>query len=154
MTDDQAAPTPETAKKAAPRMAYKYRLYPSPGVERSMDRTGGQRTEGGLVPGVVAFLSSKGGVGKTGLCANVAAQAVHLLRPERVLAVDLDASGDLARDLGYGGEPADDRGFGSRGCVVARDVASSGSDRARRFGCSRRRGAPALRGERQGMFGI
>ena len=40
MTDDQAAPTPETAKKAAPRMAYKYRLYPSPGVERSMDRTG------------------------------------------------------------------------------------------------------------------
>ena len=110
MTDDQAAPTPETAKKAAPRMAYKYRLYPSPGVDRSMDRTGGQRTEGGLVPGVVAFLSSKGGVGKTGLCANVAAQAVHLLRPERVLAVDLDASGDLGWDLDYRDEPADDRG--------------------------------------------
>ena len=51
------------------------------------------------MPGVVAFLSSKGGVGKTGLCANVAAQAVHLLRPERVLAVDLDVSGDLAWDL-------------------------------------------------------
>ena len=55
-------------------------------------------------------MSSKGGVGKTALCANVAAQAVDLLRPERVLAVDLDASGDLARDLGYGGEPADDQG--------------------------------------------
>ena len=62
------------------------------------------------MPGVVAFLSSKGGVGKTGLCANVAAQAVHLLHPERVLAVDLDASGDLARDLGYGAELADDQG--------------------------------------------
>ena len=39
MTDDQAAPTPETAKKAAPRMAYKYRLYPSPVAEQLLCRS-------------------------------------------------------------------------------------------------------------------
>lgn len=62
------------------------------------------------MPEVVAFVSAKGGVGKTTLCANVAAEAVGRVHPERVLGVDLDPSGDLAWDLGYRGEPSDDRG--------------------------------------------
>ncbi|MXV89565.1 MAG: ParA family protein [Acidimicrobiia bacterium] len=62
------------------------------------------------MPRVVAFVSAKGGVGKTTLCANVAAQAVGRVHPERVLGVDLDPSGDLAWDLGYRGEPPDDEG--------------------------------------------
>lgn len=48
---------------------------------------------------VVVVAQGKGGVGKTSLTANVAglaAQAGH-----RVLAVDLDQQGNLARDLGY-----------------------------------------------------
>lgn len=52
---------------------------------------------------VVVVAQGKGGVGKTSLSANVAglaAQAGH-----RVLAVDLDQQGNLARDLGY--EPGD-----------------------------------------------
>ena len=59
---------------------------------------------------VVAFVSAKGGVGKTALCANVAVQALGLLCPRRVLAVDVDASGDLGLDLGYRDGPADDKG--------------------------------------------
>ena len=105
MLDDQG--TPNSA--AAPR-ASEQRLRPSPGMERSMRHPGGRRTEGGIVPNVVAFLSAKGGVGKTALCANVASQAARLLRPERVLGVDLDPSGDLALDLGYRGESPDDGG--------------------------------------------
>lgn len=56
---------------------------------------------------VVVVAQGKGGVGKTSLTANVAglaAQAGH-----RVLAVDLDQQGNLARDLGY--EPVDGEGL-------------------------------------------
>ncbi|MDE0653917.1 MAG: ParA family protein [bacterium] len=70
------------------------------------------------MPEVLALLSSKGGVGKTGLCANVAAQAARLLHPERVLCVDLDPSGDLALDLGYRGEVADDQGSALVGALL------------------------------------
>ena len=102
MPESQAIPTPSTPT-GRPRPS-------SLGLQRSPGPTGGQRTEVEPPPQVVALLSSKGGVGKTSLCANVAAQAALLIRPERVLGVDLDPSGDLALDLGYRGEPADDQG--------------------------------------------
>ncbi len=52
---------------------------------------------------VVVVAQGKGGVGKTSLTANVAGLAA--LAGHRVLAVDLDPQGNLARDLGY--EPTD-----------------------------------------------
>lgn len=52
---------------------------------------------------VVVVAQGKGGVGKTSLTANVAGLAA--LAGHRVLAVDLDQQGNLARDLGY--KPAD-----------------------------------------------
>lgn len=52
---------------------------------------------------VVVVAQGKGGVGKTSLTANVAGLAA--LGGHRVLAVDLDQQGNLARDLGY--EPGD-----------------------------------------------
>lgn len=52
---------------------------------------------------VVVVAQGKGGVGKTSLVANVAGLAA--LSGHRVLAVDLDQQGNLARDLGY--EPGD-----------------------------------------------
>ena len=67
---------------------------------------------------VVAFVAPKGGVGKTSTTANVAACAVDALRPRRVLAVDLDESGDLAHDLGYRDGPADDRGAALAGALL------------------------------------
>ena len=48
---------------------------------------------------VVVVAQGKGGVGKTSLTANVAGLAA--LAGHRVLAVDLDQQGNLARDLGY-----------------------------------------------------
>jgi len=52
---------------------------------------------------VVVVAQGKGGVGKTSLTANVAGLAA--VAGHRVLAVDLDQQGNLARDLGY--EPGD-----------------------------------------------
>jgi chromosome partitioning protein len=52
---------------------------------------------------VVVVAQGKGGVGKTSLTANVAGLAAA--SGHRVLAVDLDQQGNLARDLGY--EPGD-----------------------------------------------
>ena len=52
---------------------------------------------------VVVVAQGKGGVGKTSLTANVAGLAAKA--GHRVLAVDLDQQGNLARDLGY--EPGD-----------------------------------------------
>lgn len=49
---------------------------------------------------VVVVAQGKGGVGKTSLTANLAGLAA--LAGHRVLAVDLDPQGNLARDLGYG----------------------------------------------------
>jgi cellulose biosynthesis protein BcsQ len=49
---------------------------------------------------VVVVAQGKGGVGKTSLTANVSGLAA--LAGHRVLAVDLDPQGNLARDLGYG----------------------------------------------------
>ncbi|MDP9407137.1 MAG: ParA family protein [Actinomycetota bacterium] len=51
------------------------------------------------LPRVVVVAQGKGGVGKTSLTANVAGLAA--LAGHRVLAVDLDQQGNLARDLGY-----------------------------------------------------
>ena len=48
---------------------------------------------------VVVVAQGKGGVGKTSLTANVAGLAAHA--GHRVLAIDLDQQGNLARDLGY-----------------------------------------------------
>ncbi|MGI8876140.1 MAG: ParA family protein [Egibacteraceae bacterium] len=47
----------------------------------------------------LAVVNSKGGVGKTSIVANVAVAAARA--GWRVLAVDLDAQGNLSRDLGY-----------------------------------------------------
>ena len=66
----------------------------------------------------MTFVAPKGGVGKTSATANVASCAVDALRPRRVLAVDLDESGDLAIDLGYRDEPADDRGAALAGALL------------------------------------
>ncbi|HWG85449.1 MAG TPA: ParA family protein [Deinococcales bacterium] len=52
---------------------------------------------------MVVVAQGKGGVGKTSLTANVA--GLSALAGHRVLAVDLDQQGNLARDLGY--EPGD-----------------------------------------------
>ena len=58
---------------------------------------------------VLTVISPKGGVGKTSLVANVAANIGWW--GHRVLAVDLDARGDLGFDLGYQGDPErDDEG--------------------------------------------
>ena len=110
MPDDQCIPSPAAASRAAAPTASTDRLRQSPGAEQPTGYTGSRRVEKGRMPRVVAFLSSKGGVGKTGLCANVAAQAACLVHPERVLGIDLDPSGDLAWDLSYRGEPPDDQG--------------------------------------------
>jgi chromosome partitioning protein len=52
-----------------------------------------------VIPNVVLVANGKGGVYKTSLVANVAVLAA--LGGWRVLAVDLDPQGNLARDLGY-----------------------------------------------------
>lgn len=59
---------------------------------------------------VVAVINGKGGVGKTSIAANLSGQ---LARADyRILAVDLDLSGNLKLDLGYVGHPLDDDGKG------------------------------------------
>lgn len=57
---------------------------------------------------VVSVINGKGGVGKTSVTANVSGQLA--LAGYRVLAIDLDLSGNLALDLGYGTEPDNDGG--------------------------------------------
>jgi hypothetical protein len=52
-----------------------------------------------MLANCLAVTNAKGGVGKTSITANVAAAAA--LGGWRTLAVDLDAQGNLARDLGY-----------------------------------------------------
>lgn len=52
-----------------------------------------------MIPTAVAVVNGKGGTGKTSLVANVAGLAAE--GSYRVLAVDLDPQGNLARDLGY-----------------------------------------------------
>lgn len=47
----------------------------------------------------LAVVNSKGGVGKTSIVANIAGTAAS--GGWRMLAVDLDPQGNLARDLGY-----------------------------------------------------
>lgn len=53
-----------------------------------------------MLENAVALVNGKGGVGKTSVAANVGATAA--LGGWRVLLVDLDPQGNLARDLGYG----------------------------------------------------
>lgn len=72
---------------------------------------------------VVVVAQGKGGVGKTSLTANVAGLAA--LAGSRVLAVDLDQQGNLARDLGYDpgdGEPLLQAFVGGRPVPVLADV--------------------------------
>lgn len=59
---------------------------------------------------VVAVINGKGGVGKTSVTANLAAQLADAGVP--TLAVDLDLSGDLALELGYMDHPDNDQGKG------------------------------------------
>lgn len=58
----------------------------------------------------MVIINGKGGVGKTSLAANVAGQLAKA--GGRVLAVDLDLSGNLQLDLGYVGHEQDDAGKG------------------------------------------
>lgn len=58
-----------------------------------------------MIDNAVALVNGKGGVGKTSIVANVAVMAA--LAGWRVLAVDLDKQGNLARDLGYGAHTTD-----------------------------------------------
>jgi len=57
---------------------------------------------------VIAVVNGKGGAGKTSITANVAGQLAH--SGYRVLAIDLDLSGNLGLDLGYIGRDGDDGG--------------------------------------------
>jgi len=59
---------------------------------------------------VLAVLTGKGGAGKTSITANIAGQLAR--GGFRVLAVDLDLSGNLGLDLGYVGRDGDDGGKG------------------------------------------
>ncbi len=59
---------------------------------------------------VVAVINGKGGVGKTSVTANVSGQLAQA--GYKVLAVDLDLSGNLKLDLGYVDDPKDDDGTG------------------------------------------
>jgi cellulose biosynthesis protein BcsQ len=68
---------------------------------------------------VVAIANGKGGVGKTSVTANVA--GVAALSGWRVLAVDLDAQGNLGNDLGYNNAQLTDRGKGLLRAVVGGD---------------------------------
>lgn len=52
-----------------------------------------------MLPNALAVVNSKGGVGKTSIAANLAGLAAQA--GWRVLALDLDAQGNLSRDLGY-----------------------------------------------------
>jgi len=79
------------------------------------------------LPNVVAVANGKGGVGKTSVTANVA--GIAALSGWRVLAVDLDAQGNLGNDLGYNDDGRSDRGrgllqavVGGTGPAVLRDV--------------------------------
>lgn len=64
----------------------------------------------------VAITNGKGGVGKTSLVANLAGLAAA--RGYRVLAVDMDPQGNLARDLGYRQSGAGDQGRGLYEAVI------------------------------------
>ena len=61
-----------------------------------------------MLTNTVAVVNGKGGVGKTSITANVA--AIVATFDWRVLAVDLDAQGNLAQDLGYLDHDDNDRG--------------------------------------------
>ena len=67
---------------------------------------------------VLGVITGKGGVGKTSITANLAGQVAAASRTGtgtsgyRVLAVDLDLSGNLKLDLGYVGNEKDDDGRG------------------------------------------
>ena len=99
----------ETISGTRPQDSYYHSLlvpvsYP-PGKAR------GNQEKGDLLRNVLTVTSPKGGVGKTSLVANVAANIGWW--GNRVLAVDLDARGDLGFDLGYHGDPErDDAGRG------------------------------------------
>lgn len=64
---------------------------------------------------VVAMTNGKGGVGKTSLTSNIAGQLA--LAGYRVLAVDLDLSGNLGLDLGYLTDERADEGLGTFNAV-------------------------------------
>lgn len=60
-----------------------------------------------VLPGALAVINGKGGVGKTSITANVAGLAA--LAGHATLVVDMDPQGNLARDLGYSAKSDDGR---------------------------------------------
>lgn len=70
----------------------------------------GKQSEDDPLSRVVAVITGKGGVGKTSVTANVGGQLARA--GYRVLAADLDLSGNLGLDLGYAGSTDDDDGAG------------------------------------------
>jgi chromosome partitioning protein len=69
-------------------------------MARSLQALASQKThQTRAIDRVISFANGKGGVGKTTTAANVGGYVA--LAGSRVLMVDLDPQGDLARDLGY-----------------------------------------------------
>lgn len=64
----------------------------------------------------IAVINGKGGVGKTSITANLA--GLIAAAGYRVLAVDLDPQGNLARDLGYKNDTRNDNGRGLLAAVT------------------------------------
>jgi chromosome partitioning protein len=65
-------------------------------------------TDTDVMARVIAIVNGKGGAGKTSITANIAGQFAR--GGFRVLAIDLDLSGNLGLDLGYTGRDGDDGG--------------------------------------------
>lgn len=110
------------------------------------------------VRNTVAFANGKGGVGKTTLAANVAGLAA--VSGWEVLAVDLDAQGNLGADLGYAGSSADDGGRALQAALVG-DGKLQPSGRGIREGLdvvaggqAARRSAAVLAGDQGGLVEV
>lgn len=71
-----------------------------------------------MIPNSILTINGKGGVGKTSLVANIAGLAAT--SGWRVLAIDTDPQGNLARDLGV--LPASDDGANLCAAILARDT--------------------------------
>ena len=73
-----------------------------------------------MLDNLIAIANGKGGAGKTTLAAQLGGIAAN--SGWRTLVVDLDAQGNLGRDLGYYDTPANDHGAGLATAVVTRNA--------------------------------